>query len=126
MIYLASPYSHDDPSVRELRFQAACRATAELINQGHVVFSPIVYGHPLTKHGVATEWTAWESFARKQIAIADEMLVLCVDGWEDSAGIREEIYLAEISNTPIDSLSPRSIPALAKWPCSSINTEPRR
>ena len=28
MIYLASPYSHEDQSVRENRFQAACKATA--------------------------------------------------------------------------------------------------
>ena len=28
MIYLASPYSHSDPLVREARFNAACLATA--------------------------------------------------------------------------------------------------
>jgi hypothetical protein len=31
MIYLASPYSHPDPLVRKARFDAACRATADLI-----------------------------------------------------------------------------------------------
>jgi hypothetical protein len=31
MIYLASPYSHPDPLVREQRFRDACRATASLL-----------------------------------------------------------------------------------------------
>ena len=28
MIYLASPYSHSDPAVREQRYEAACQAAA--------------------------------------------------------------------------------------------------
>jgi Domain of unknown function (DUF1937). len=47
MIYLASPYSHPDPLVREARFDAACRAMADLVHAGQIVFSPIVHGHPL-------------------------------------------------------------------------------
>jgi len=31
MIYLASPYSHSDTRVQELRFEAVCRAAAKLI-----------------------------------------------------------------------------------------------
>ncbi|GIW55540.1 MAG: hypothetical protein KatS3mg082_1944 [Nitrospiraceae bacterium] len=34
MIYLASPYSHPDPAVREERFHAACRAAAALLLAG--------------------------------------------------------------------------------------------
>ena len=41
MIYLASPV-HASPirAVRQQRFEAACRAAAELIRQGKTVFSP--------------------------------------------------------------------------------------
>lgn len=35
MIYLASPYTHVDPAVRELRFAIASRVAAELIRAGH-------------------------------------------------------------------------------------------
>jgi hypothetical protein len=42
MIYLASPFTHDDPAVRQQRFEAACRAAAILISQGKTVFSPIM------------------------------------------------------------------------------------
>ncbi|HUE74780.1 MAG TPA: DUF1937 family protein [Pirellulaceae bacterium] len=53
MIYLASPYWHSDPAVRNQRFRAACRATAEMIRQGTTVFSPVVYGHALVGEGLA-------------------------------------------------------------------------
>ena len=33
MIYLASPYTHPDPGVREARFDAACLATVELVRR---------------------------------------------------------------------------------------------
>ena len=40
MIYLASPYSHPDPAVREERFREACRAAAKLISLGRIVSRP--------------------------------------------------------------------------------------
>ena len=64
MIYLASPYSHPDATVREARFQAACRATASLIRAGHEVFSPIAHSHPLAAFGLPTDWSFWESQAK--------------------------------------------------------------
>ena len=39
MSYLANPYSHLDPDVREQRYRAACRAAARLMWAGHIVFS---------------------------------------------------------------------------------------
>ena len=44
MIYLASPYSHPDPLVRQARFDAACHAAAGPIQAGHAVVAPIVHG----------------------------------------------------------------------------------
>src|SRR4051812_15243129 len=84
MIYLASPYSHDDPTVREERFREACRATAALIDVGEVVYSPIVHSHPLAAHGLPTAWEFWEKQDRELIARCDEVVVLTLDGWESS------------------------------------------
>ena len=94
MIYLASPYSHPDPLVREDRFNAACQATAQLVLGGRSVFSPIVHGHPLVRHGLPTEWTFWQRFDIEYIRCCDEVLVLRIDGWEESEGVRAEIELA--------------------------------
>jgi hypothetical protein len=60
MIYLASPYWHPEPVIRNQRFRAACRATAQMIRQGITVFSPVVYGHALVGEGLPGDWSFWE------------------------------------------------------------------
>ncbi len=56
MIYLASPYSHDDPAVRQERFDAACRAAAELVRQGKTVFRPVAHSHAICRYGLPWDW----------------------------------------------------------------------
>ncbi|MEX0718072.1 MAG: DUF1937 family protein [Planctomycetaceae bacterium] len=94
MIYLAAPYSDSDPSVREQRFDAVCRAVAALKRSGIAVFAPIIHGRPLVAHGLPTDWSCWESFDREFLAGCDELVVLMLDGWRNSRGVREEIRMA--------------------------------
>jgi nucleoside 2-deoxyribosyltransferase len=95
MIYLASPYSHPDPAVREQRFREACRAAAELLRDGHAVISPIAHSHPLTQHGLPGDWEFWEHYDRELIARCDEVVVLMLDGWHESVGVQAEIRIAQ-------------------------------
>lgn len=44
IIYLASPYSHEDKHVRELRFIQVTDYAAKQVALGNIVFSPITYG----------------------------------------------------------------------------------
>lgn len=101
MIYLASPYSHPDPAVRERRFRGACRAAAALLRSGRAVFSPIAYSHPLVAHGLPTDWSFWEWQDREHLARCDEVMVLMLDGWEESVGVREEIRIAREMGKPV-------------------------
>lgn len=94
MLYLASPYSHSHPAVREQRFHAACAAAAALMSAGHKMFSPIVHGHPLCGHGLPGDWTFWQSHARWHVERCDEVVVLMLDGWEESEGVKAEVELA--------------------------------
>ena len=95
MKYLASPYSHPDPAVRELRFQAACAATAKLLRDGHLVYSPVVHGHPLVRYGLPTDWSFWERHDRQHLERCDEVVVLKLDGWRESVGVQAELRHAE-------------------------------
>jgi len=106
MIYLCSPYSHPDPSVREARFDAACLATVELMRAGHVVFSPIVHGHPLVRFNLPIEWKYWERIDREHLRRCDEVVVLMLDGWRESRGVQAEIDLAIEMDLPIRYLPP--------------------
>jgi hypothetical protein len=109
MIYLASPYTHSDPSVREARFDAACLATVALVRAGHVVFSPIVHGHPLVRFDLPIEWDYWERFDCEHLRRCDEMVVLMLEGWRESRGVQAEIDLAIEMDLPIRYLPPSTI-----------------
>ena len=106
MIYLASPYSHSDPLVRQARFDAACRSAAGLISAGHVVVAPIVQGHPLVHLGVPGDWSFWAPLAREYIARCDEVVVLQLDGWRESEGVQAEMALARKLGKRVDYLEP--------------------
>jgi len=101
MIYLASPYSHLDPAVRQKRFEAVCQVAADLIRQGYVVFSPIAHSHVIAQHGLPTNWEFWEEQDRQFIAACDQVWVLMIDGWEQSRGIHAELTLAKQLGKPI-------------------------
>lgn len=108
MIYLASPYSHADPAVREKRFHAACRATAALLRAGEVVFSPIVHSHPLVAFDLPTDFAFWASIDREHLARCDAVAVLTLDGWSESIGVREELRIARELGKPVRFFAPEA------------------
>lgn len=105
-MYLASPYSHPHPAVREQRFRAACRATAALFRAGEVAFSPIVHSHPLVEFGLPTAWAFWDRIDRAYLERCDEVVVLMLDGWEESVGVRAEVGIARAAGKPVRFLTP--------------------
>jgi len=106
MIYLASPYSHPDPAIREARFQAACRQAAEMLRCGIPAWSPIAYSHALTMHGLPLDWKFWERFDRLFLEMCSEVWVLTLDGWQQSKGIQAEIEIARELGKPVVFVEP--------------------
>lgn len=113
MIYLASPYSHTDPEIREKRFRNVCIAAARLIRAEHVVFSPIAHGHPIAEHGLPSDWQYWERHDREQLKRCDEVVVLMLDGWRESVGVQAEIRIAGELGKPVWYVAPDWSPTLA-------------
>jgi len=101
MLYLASPYSHPNPAVRDERYHAACTAVAKLLREGHAVFSPIIHSHPLVSHGLPTDWSFWERQDLAHLQRCDELVVLMLDGWEQSVGVQAEIQHAAELGKPV-------------------------
>ena len=106
VVYLASPYSHPDPRVRQARFQAACRAAAALLSAGEIVFSPIAHSHPIAAHGLPTDWEFWECADGELLRRCDELLVLMLPGWQESRGVQAEIAMARELGMPVRYLAP--------------------
>jgi len=47
LIYLACPYSHDNPEVRRFRHQTVNQVALKLHREGHFVYSPLTHNLPL-------------------------------------------------------------------------------
>jgi hypothetical protein len=109
-IYLACPYSHPNPEVREERFEIANRVAAELMRQGHVVFSPISHSHPVAKY-LPLELLMDHEFWMKQdlpmlLEWADALYVYPYDAAAVSRGVAREVKEAEAAGIPIEYLKP--------------------
>ena len=107
MIYLACPYSNNDPEVREQRYQAANRAAAYLIKRGHTVFSPISHSHILARdYGLGLGYESWKKLSQKILPICNKLVILEIPGWEISTGVVAEIAMAEACGITIETVGP--------------------
>jgi hypothetical protein len=105
IIYLAGPYSHPDPSVRERRFDALTNAAADLAAQGHIVFSPITHCHPIdVLLSEPRDSDYWCAFVEPFMAACSEMLILPLDGWQESVGVMHERAFFEARGLPVNVL----------------------
>jgi hypothetical protein len=103
MIYLATPYSHPDPLIREERFRLASITAGYLMQQGLIVFSPIAHTHPIASLcSLPLGWEYWHKFDIEFITLCEKLIVVKMIGWEESHGIREEIKIAESLNKPFE------------------------
>ncbi len=111
--YLASPYSSPDATTRHLRFIAACRAAAKLMQQGVVVFCPIAHSHPIgeTMNGKALDHGFWMAQDLPILAKCSRLVVLKLDGWGQSRGVHEEIGYALAHGIPVEYMEPTGGPS---------------
>jgi len=102
MIYLASPYSHPDPAVRQRRFELACAAAAHRMESGLIVYSPIAHSHPIEQF--MDQQQSHEFWMRQCVAMlkrAESLVVLTLPGWEASKGVGLEINIARALNMDV-------------------------
>ena len=102
MMYLAGPYTHDDPAVVQARYEAHRRATARLCAAGNVVFSPIVHGHHLLPELPGWRHEEWIAFDYAILRHCSRLYVLQIDGWDVSRGTACEIEFAKQYGIPIE------------------------
>jgi hypothetical protein len=105
IIYLACPYTHPDHTVRAKRFRLATAAAADLIRQGHIVYSPITMTHPIDVLMAGDTNTLgsdyWVEFDEAFMAMCAEMVVLQIEGWDKSNGVQREIDYFRSRGKPI-------------------------
>ncbi len=109
LTYLASLYSHPDAAVREARFREACRCAAALMRQGYLVFSPIAHSHPMVEFGLAGDYRFWEEFDGLMMAACSRMIVLTLDGYQDSIGVQAEVKAMRALGRPVRFVDPETL-----------------
>jgi hypothetical protein len=95
-IYLASPYTHDDPEIERERFVKACETAGKLIQAGHIVYCPIAHSHPI-KEATADlpgTWEFWKPIDDFFIGKMEALVILILPGWAQSKGVQGEIMIA--------------------------------
>jgi len=91
-IYLACPYWHNDPNIRESRVITATKAAGQLIYQGWTVFSPLTHSHLICQElGNCEDGDLWMEHALAFLDWAHTLGILRLEGWEESEGIAIEI-----------------------------------
>jgi len=109
LFYLASPYSHDDPAIRQKRYEEVNDATIILLKQQVYAFSPITYNHPMERHDLPTTWDFWKPYDIAFLERCSAVLVLKMDGWKESIGVTAEIEKAKSLGIPIQYLEPEDV-----------------
>lgn len=98
LIYLASPYTHERGQVMDRRYRMACKATAAMIRDGWLVYSPIVHSVALVEHGgfPGSSWEDWEEFDLSFLERCDAFAILTLGGWRESRGVTAEHFRASV------------------------------
>ena len=107
MIYLASPYTHPDPAVMEERFDKVVAVAAQLINRGHIIYSPIMHFHPIAvRHELPREFAFWKEVNLQILKRCDELWILDLIGTYESHGVMAERMFAQTQGIPTRTINP--------------------
>lgn len=109
--YLASPYSKY-PGGLEEAFAIVCRNAALLVQNKVPVFCPIAHTHPLAVHGQLDPYDhdIWLPADEPMMHSAKGLIILAMDGWRASKGVRVEREFFQAAGKPEIFMDPGIIP----------------
>lgn len=108
--YLATPYSHYRRGI-DAAFTEACRIAGKFVIAGIPAFSPIAHSHSVARASDIDplDHTLWLDADEPMMAAAHGLIVVCMDGWDDSMGIAIEINAFREMEKPIWFLDPATM-----------------
>lgn len=109
LIYLAAPYSDPCKVVVQSRIVRFCQVDAELSRRGIYTVSPLLKHLVLQHSDLPGDWNYWKSYSLTLLLKCDLMMVIMLDGWEDSVGVQGEIEICKKFNIPIEYIDPKAI-----------------
>ena len=101
MIYVASPFTSNDPVKERERYLLALDFTASLRNSDFY-YSPIVhFYHVAREFNLPSHAGYWRHINYDALSLSKEVVMLCADGYTESLGMKEEFCLAQTLSKPI-------------------------
>ena len=94
LIYVASPYYHDNLEIMKQRYDAVSDACYLMAMSGWSIISPVMIWHPVKVSKAAFEGVIDSDLVRMNKALllhCDALIVLQIKGWEQSKGIAMEV-----------------------------------
>lgn len=90
-----------------MRFRKVNIAFAVLMAEhGWNIFSPITHSHPVHEVGLRGDWTYWKKVDIEYLRLSKRVVVLKIDGWQESIGVQEEIKIAKSLKIPVLYMNP--------------------
>jgi hypothetical protein len=107
ILYIASPYSHPDRKVEQWRYEMVQEEVARLHGPDVYPYSPIVYTHVMAqRYDLPTEADYWKNHNEAFLRQSHKLIVLMLEDWDKSVGVRAEIAFAESLGIPVVYLVP--------------------
>lgn len=95
MKYIAAPYTHADKDVIQKRIELVYKTIYFYTLKGEHATSPLFMHEIATRYNIDGSYGFWQKYCLDLLSRCDEMLVLCIDGWETSVGVQAEIKYCE-------------------------------
>ncbi len=96
MIFVASPYNHEDRDVMKKRIAINAKYCGYLLRLELVPVSPIMFGTKVLEFvNLPHDFGFWDKLSYAYLQQCNEMHVLHLDGWLESRGVKEEIQFAK-------------------------------
>ena len=103
LYYLSNPYNGTDEQ-EEQRAHLAAKACVTLLKSGISLVSPVVHTHALGAHLSLSKDERRALLMPVDIELlhrCDGMIVLKLEGWQDSIGMRAEINFCQAKGIPV-------------------------
>ena len=105
--YLAIPYTHNNVFVKHFRAEVSNYIASELTKQGRIIFAPIsAWHHIAMKYGLPGTFEYWEKLDEQFVCASKRIIVVMLDGWRESSGVKLEIEIANKYGIDIEYLDP--------------------
>lgn len=107
--YLAAPYSAKDKAVTRRRIAIFAKCDAALMARGIKTASPLLKDMILQHANLPGDWAYWGEYSEMMLGRLDVVIVLMIDGWKESEGVRAEIDLAIERGIPVVFVNPAEL-----------------